>query len=505
MGLSLQMPSRSSTRPAPVATGDMCSNTSYPTAIADYIRSHTAVDARVFSPYGDSMTFATGRPNAMGFPGLVHQFRVESPEYRDVRNHLEPAAIRRLGFEYVHAPEAWVESLPDEAAARLADPRLFELLVRDESESLYRVLPAFLMLHTPPAPASYEALRQAVPASATVFLLRYTDYGYRKQSMVRAASALSHTRLRGVIDQTALQLRTPWRAQPLGDHVPDLVIAPANFAPWMLPPALQQPIWWNDDAAVYALHGTVDPIMPPPPRAQPFSVQRYVVRRTPGRLGRHRFHRDLLRPCAPYSVERPGLGAFCYQGSTVAPPRGDYRTELHPPHGQMVCGPYSPGFGNDLACVRIRLAGQRPGGSKQRRRIEARPVVPSGIGHGQLRAGRAAEIRRSAGYLARRRLRSSAQYHSLRNRRGLLSGPRRGERSRACSIDPGGVVFSTPPAPERCLRPETAGHSSDEGISSSWPTDRMSGSAMLLAATMSSTVTPNRSAIADSTSPACTV
>ena len=51
--------------------------------IADYIRSNTAVDARVFSPYGDSMTFATGRPNAMGFPGLVHQFRVESPEYRD--------------------------------------------------------------------------------------------------------------------------------------------------------------------------------------------------------------------------------------------------------------------------------------------------------------------------------------------------------------------------------------------------------------------------------------
>ena len=238
--------------------------------IADYIRSNTAVDARVFSPYGDSITFTTGRPNAVGFPGLVHVNRAQGPDYRDVLDFLEPTAVRRLGFEYVHAPDVWVEGLPEEAAGRLNDPRLFELLVRDDSESLYRVLPAFLALDPPPAPGSHEALRQAVPASATVFLLRYTDYGYRKRGMIRVASALSHTRLRGFIDQTAMNLRTPWRAQPLGDHVPDLVIAPANFAPWMLPPALRQPIWWNDDAAVYALHGTVDPIMPPPPRAQPF-------------------------------------------------------------------------------------------------------------------------------------------------------------------------------------------------------------------------------------------
>ena len=87
------------------------------------------------------MTYATGRSNASGFAGLVHLIARQGPEYRDVLDYLEPAAVRRLGFEYVYAPDAWVEGLPDEAAERLNDPSLFELLVRDESESLYRVLP----------------------------------------------------------------------------------------------------------------------------------------------------------------------------------------------------------------------------------------------------------------------------------------------------------------------------------------------------------------------------
>ena len=247
--------------------------------IADYIRGNTAANARVFSPHPRSMTIATGRPNAVGFPGLVHQFHAGSPEYLDTLGYLEPKAVRRLGFKYIHAPDSWVESLPDEAAERLSDPNLFELLVRDESESLYRVLPAFSSLDTTPAPASYEALRRAVPASATVYLLPYIDYGYRKQGMVRAASALSHAQLTGEIDQTALQLRTPWRAEPLGDQVPDLFVAPAQFVPWMFPAASREPIWHNDEVAVYALDGAVEPIMPPPPRDQfLFSVRVSDVR-----------------------------------------------------------------------------------------------------------------------------------------------------------------------------------------------------------------------------------
>ena len=254
--------------------------------IADYIRKHTAVDARVFSPYPKQITYATGRPHATGFVGLVHQFRAESPEYRDVLHYLEPAAVRRLGFEYIHAPDEWVESLPAAAASRLNDPRLFELVVRDESETLYRVLPAFLSLDTPPAPASYEALRQAVPASATVYLLPHKDEPNRKQGMLRAASALSHAELRGLIDQRALQLRTPWRAEPLGDQVPDIVIAPRNFVPWTVPTDLRQPVWYNEETAVYALDGAVEQLVPPLPREAPFpfTVTLTDVRAPNGRI-----------------------------------------------------------------------------------------------------------------------------------------------------------------------------------------------------------------------------
>ena len=237
--------------------------------ITAYIRNDTAVDARVFSPYPSSMTFATGRPNASGFAGLVHLKPVEGPQYEDVLDYLDPAAARRLGFEYVHAPDTWVEGLPDDAVSRLNDPRLFELLVRDGSESLYRVLPAFLSLDAPPAPGSYEALRRAVPASATVFV---PDIFEPRRSL-RVARALSHARLLGAIDPAALHLLTPWQIEPLGGDVPDLVIMSAKFIPWMFPPASRQPIWWNDDTAVYALNGTVDPIMPPPPRAEPFPLR----------------------------------------------------------------------------------------------------------------------------------------------------------------------------------------------------------------------------------------
>ena len=239
--------------------------------IADYIRNNTAVDARVFSPYPDRMTYATGRPNASGFAGLVHLEPNEGPEYRDAFGYLEPAAIRRLGFEYVHAPDRWVEGLPDEAVSRLNDPRLFELLVRDGSESLYRVRPQLLTLDTPPAPASYEALRRAVPASATVYLLRPEEFDVRP--LMRTAWALSHTRLLGVIDRGVTHLVTPVQTEPLGNHVPDLIIAPAGFSPWMFPAASRRPIWWNDETAVYALDGAVEQIMPPRAEPFPFSVR----------------------------------------------------------------------------------------------------------------------------------------------------------------------------------------------------------------------------------------
>ena len=75
------------------------------------------------------------------------------------------------------------------------------------------------------------------------------------------------------------------KTEPLGDHVPDFVIAPAQFAPWMFPPGSRQPIWWNDETAVYALDGAVDPITPPLwAEPLPFSVQLSDVHETDGRI-----------------------------------------------------------------------------------------------------------------------------------------------------------------------------------------------------------------------------
>ncbi len=252
-----------------------------PDRIAAFIRNHTAVNARIFSPHPHEMTYATGRPNASGFDGLVHFLAREGPAYRDVIDYLEPAAVRRLGFEYVHAPDSWVENLPAEAAARLNDPSLFELLIRDGSESVYRVLPAFVRLDTPPAPRSYEALKRAVPASAAVLLPEVFQGGLVGRSVpwVRVGRALSHARILGAIDPADMHLRTPWRPEPPGHEVPDLTITPAEFVPWMFPAASRQPIWWNDDVAVYSLDGAVGPIVPPPPRDQvPYSVRVSDVR-----------------------------------------------------------------------------------------------------------------------------------------------------------------------------------------------------------------------------------
>ena len=234
--------------------------------IAAYIRDKTAPGTGVFSPTPYRMTFATGRSNASGFVGHVHLGRHRGPEYLDTLRFLEPAAIQRRGFQYIHAPDAWVESLPYEAAERLSDPSLFELLVREESESLYRVLPGFLSLDTPPAPGSYEALRRAVPASATVLLPRAFK---TTNDTFYAAAALSHARLFGVLSPGKLHLRTPWQVEPLGDDVPNLVVTPARLVPWMLPADSRQPIWWNDETTVYALGGAVDQIMAPPPRTEP--------------------------------------------------------------------------------------------------------------------------------------------------------------------------------------------------------------------------------------------
>ncbi|MCY4110712.1 MAG: hypothetical protein OXF96_02085 [Chloroflexi bacterium] len=225
--------------------------------IAGYIRDHTDIDARILSPHPTAMSTATGRPNASGFIQAAHLLYEVGPEYQDASRFLEPAALRRLGVAYVHATDAWIEGLPDRARRWLHDPELFELLVRDGGDALYRVRLAFLELEAPPIPASHEALRRSVPPSAVV----YVDPAIQSTFALRAASTLAHARLVGELFPGRMHMRTDFGIEPLGEHIPDVVVVPHWFTPSIFPPAARQPIWWNDGVTVYSPDGAIAPLM----------------------------------------------------------------------------------------------------------------------------------------------------------------------------------------------------------------------------------------------------
>ncbi len=226
--------------------------------LAGYIQDHTDIEARILSPVPTAMSTATGRPNASGFIQAAHLLYEVGPEYQDARRYLEPAALKRLGVAYVHATDAWIEGLPDHASGWLDDPELFELLVRDGGDALYRVRPAFLELEAPPVPASYEALRRSVPTSAVV----YIDPAIQSTFALRAASTLAHAQLVGEVFPGRMHLRTDFGMEPLGEHMPDVVVVPHWFTPSMFPPAARQPIWWNDAVAVFSPDGAIAPLRP---------------------------------------------------------------------------------------------------------------------------------------------------------------------------------------------------------------------------------------------------
>ncbi len=225
--------------------------------IAGYIRDHTDIEARTLSPHPTAMSTATGRPNASGFIQATHLLYEVGPEYQDATRYLEPAALRRLGVAYVHAPDAWIEELPDRARRWLHDPELFELLVRDGGDALYRVRPAFLELEAPPVPASHEALRRSVPPSAVVYL----DPAIQSTFALRTAFTLAHARLVGEVYPDRMHMRTDLGIEPPGEHMPDVVVVPHWFTPSMFPPAARQPIWWNDGVTVYSPNGAIAPLM----------------------------------------------------------------------------------------------------------------------------------------------------------------------------------------------------------------------------------------------------
>ncbi|MCY3785071.1 MAG: hypothetical protein OXG79_14985 [Chloroflexi bacterium] len=238
--------------------------------VAAYIRDHTDVDARILSPQEETMSIATGRLNAAGFTQAVHSTASTGPEYMDAIRYLDPAAIQRLDFDYVHATDAWIAGLPERANHWLDDPRLFEVLIRDGSDALYRVRPAFMELEAAPEPASYEALRRAVPPSATVYFAPATE----ELHALRLASALPHARLVGELYPGHISLRTDFGVEALGVELPSLVIVPLWFTPSMFAPEFRQPVWWNDWVAAYSPDGAVEPVMPfTPPPSPPVSVE----------------------------------------------------------------------------------------------------------------------------------------------------------------------------------------------------------------------------------------
>ena len=235
-----------------------------PDLVTRYVHNNIPIDARVFSPNPSELTLATGRPNASGFTSLLHYTEKTGPEYQDALRYLEPAAARRLGFAYVHATDAWIASLPKRAQGWLSDPRLFDLLVRDGTHALYRIRPAFLHLDPTPTPQSFEALRRTVPASAIV----YISETIRPLDRLRLASALTHVRLTGVLNQYTIHPLSHIPIEPLGTRHPDIVIVARDPLFDISTHAFPQ-IWWNHKAVAYATQPSIAPTVAPPPPPEP--------------------------------------------------------------------------------------------------------------------------------------------------------------------------------------------------------------------------------------------
>lgn len=237
--------------------------------ISAFIRNQTPLDARVLSPHPHELTAVTGRPNASGPAGHLNLLPFDGPEYVDALRFLEPGAVQRLGLDYVHAVDAWVEVLPEYAQRWLDDRRYFTPLIRDGTHVLYRVEPAFLELDSVYASGSFEALRRAVPDATPVYLAPSVEpHDPIRYATIRLVLALSHARLLGSLDLYGVYLLTdlPNPVRPLDGQTPDLVVMPgAASVPSALAADRRAPIWWNDELALFAPTGAIPRLMAPPP------------------------------------------------------------------------------------------------------------------------------------------------------------------------------------------------------------------------------------------------
>ena len=247
--------------------------------IAAHIRNRTKIESRILSPDAIEMSIHTGRPNASGFAGHVHLFPFTGPDYEDAIRFLEPAAIRRLRFSFVHATDAWIAGLPGRAQAWLADPTLFTPIIRDGMHTLFRIEPAFLAMNPAPAPQSFESLRRVVPGPANVQI----SAGIQTIPALRVAATLPHARLSGSVTPSNLYLLTEIPIDPESDSPPDVVVVARDRAMNASTHAFP-PIWWNHAAIVYATSPDAAAIAPPPEPESDFVVRISDTRRTANRF-----------------------------------------------------------------------------------------------------------------------------------------------------------------------------------------------------------------------------
>ncbi len=247
--------------------------------VRKYIRYETHLDSRILSPNWDSITSSTGRLNASGFVRYSHLTPATGPEYIDAISYLDPRAIKDLKMTHLHATDSWIDRLPTRAQGWLSDPNLFELLVQGESDSLYRIRPAFLDLNPDPDGRSFEALRRAIPANAAVRVIGLTDL-----DSARVASTLAHTILLGFFPRGDIHLRSEIPSQSPNSALADFVIVPRDRPrPYDL--RTIRPVWWNQSAIAYAAESSnVQTIDPPPQPDAEFSVRLSETQQTEDRI-----------------------------------------------------------------------------------------------------------------------------------------------------------------------------------------------------------------------------
>ena len=202
----------------------------------------------------------------------------------------------------------------------------------------------------------------------------------------------------------------------------------------MFPPDSRQPIWHNDETAVYALDSAVDPIMPPPPRAEPFpfSITLSDMRAV-----------DDGRIAFTTTFDDRAAGRWTSQDWVLVATQAlpwDLPTQLLPdgtsPVAMWFASYLNPGEGTSSFLYEFDFLA--PSLAIRREHGVLKPLDRSEAVLDSDSYVLAVRLRHEykLGLLAGRRHHSGAEDHGLRDRRGLVSGPRGRGRRQACSVDP---------------------------------------------------------------------